>query len=144
LPRYALALLLAVGCGDAPTAPTTRSGPDPVPAPVDLAGAWRTSSAPDEGFDSAALDRAFEDAEAFQNLRALVVVRNGQLVREAYYGARAETPPSIFDRSRKRSLLCSSGSRRIKDCWISTTLSRPGYSTTLCDLSTSRSGSDTS
>lgn len=89
---YILALALAVGCADAPTAPTTPSGPDPVPAPVDLAGSWSTSTAADEGFDPAALDRAFEDAASVQNLRGLVVVRNGRLVREAYFGgARRDT-----------------------------------------------------
>jgi CubicO group peptidase (beta-lactamase class C family) len=92
LPVRVLALALAVACSDASTAPPTSSGPDPIPPPVDLSGAWSQSSAANEGFDAVALDRAFDDAANVQNIRALVVVRNGRLVREAYFGdARPDT-----------------------------------------------------
>lgn len=92
LPLRVLILALAVGCGDAPTPPRTLSGPDPVPPPVDLSGAWEVSSAAEEGFDAPALDRAFDDAGGVHNLRALVVIRNGRLVQDAYFGdARRDT-----------------------------------------------------
>jgi len=63
------------------------TGPDPVPPPVDLSRAWATSTAEAEGFDTQLLDEAFAAApKAIPNLRALVAVRNGRLVREAYFG----------------------------------------------------------
>ena len=78
------------GCGSeaSPSGPDEpRGGPDPVPPPVDLSSAWATSTAAAEGFDPDLLEAAFAGAhEAVPNLRALVVARNGRLVREAYFG----------------------------------------------------------
>ena len=81
---------LSAGCGAAaaPVAPPERpAGPDPVPPPVDLSVAWATSEPATQGFDPLLLDAAFAGAdEAAPNLRALLVVRNGRLVREEYFG----------------------------------------------------------
>ena len=86
----ALAAVAALaGCGgEAPTEPAEPvGGPDPVPAPVDLSAAWVMSTSEAQGFDTAALDAAFAGAdEAVPNLRSLLVIRNGRLVREAYFG----------------------------------------------------------
>lgn len=92
LPPGILGLALAFACSDASTLPTSPIGPDPIPPSVDLSRGWTRSSAADEGFDVATLDRAFDDAASVENLRALVVIRNGRLVREAYFGgARPDT-----------------------------------------------------
>ncbi|WP_423927044.1 serine hydrolase domain-containing protein [Candidatus Palauibacter sp.] len=78
------------GCGSeaSPSGPDEpRGGPDPVPPPVDISSAWATSTAAAQGFDPDLLEAAFAGAhEAVPNLRALVVARNGRLVREAYFG----------------------------------------------------------
>lgn len=78
--RFALLAFLAVfalaACRDA-AGPTLDT--------VDLSAPWRTSSPAGEGFDAPALDAAFGLAAGIENLRALVVVRNGRLVREAYF-----------------------------------------------------------
>ena len=84
------ALAGLAGCGD-PVAPAdpedSGAGPDPVPAPIDLSRAWETSTPEAEGFDPELLGSAFADAAgAVPNIRALVAVRNGRLVEEAYFG----------------------------------------------------------
>lgn len=94
-PRVAALLLLATvfACGDA-----TGPGADPGPAPfepIDLSLPWTTSTAEAEGFDTGGLDVALAEAATIENLRALVVVRNGKLVREAYFGP--ATPDSLYD-----------------------------------------------
>ncbi len=86
-----------VACSDGSTAltgpPGSPAGPDPVPPTVDLSAAWGVSTPSAEGFDTPALDLAFAGAStAVPNLRALIVVRNGRLVREQYFGeAHADT-----------------------------------------------------
>ena len=63
------------------------TGPDPVPAPVDLSRAWAASTPEAQGFDPESLGSAFAGApSAVPNIRALVTVRNGRLVEEAYFG----------------------------------------------------------
>jgi CubicO group peptidase (beta-lactamase class C family) len=62
-----------------------RDAAGPTLGPVDLSAPLAASSPAAEGFDAAALDAAFELAAGIENLRALVVVRNGRLVREAYF-----------------------------------------------------------
>ncbi|WP_419942914.1 serine hydrolase domain-containing protein [Candidatus Palauibacter sp.] len=87
---FAIGVAALAGCGEAaaPVAPPEPpEGPDPVPPPVDLSAAWATSTPAAQGFDTGALDAAFDDAdEAVPNLRSLIVVRNGRLVREEYFG----------------------------------------------------------
>ena len=79
-----------VACGDsvAPSDPGDLGiGPDPVSAPVDLSRAWAMSTPEAQGFDRDLLAAAFADAdEAVPNIRALLAVRNGRLVAEAYFG----------------------------------------------------------
>ncbi|WP_419162955.1 serine hydrolase domain-containing protein [Candidatus Palauibacter sp.] len=63
---------------------------------MDLSQVWATSTPAAEGFDGNLLEAAFADAdEAVPNLRALVAVRNGRLVEEAYFGGMH--PDSAFD-----------------------------------------------
>ncbi|WP_419934457.1 serine hydrolase domain-containing protein [Candidatus Palauibacter sp.] len=83
-----LAGLAACESGADPLGPGgPGNGPDPVPPPVDLSRVWATSTAAAQGFDPDLLKAAFAEAEgAVPNLRSLVVVRNGRLVREAYFG----------------------------------------------------------
>lgn len=78
---WPLAVLLVGACGDGPT------GARPTLDPVDLSGPWETSSPAAEQFDVGRLEAALAEAAALPNLRALVVVRNGRLVREAYFNA---------------------------------------------------------
>ncbi|MDE2664236.1 MAG: serine hydrolase [Gemmatimonadota bacterium] len=79
-----------VACGNPVTTPhpgDSGAGPDPVPPPVDLSRAWTKSTPGAEGFDPELLESAFANAaNAVPNIRALVAVRNGHLVEEAYYG----------------------------------------------------------
>ena len=103
-PRPLVAIAVGVaalaGCGEAtaPVAPPALpAGPDPVPPPVDLSAAWATSGPAAAGFDAGRLNAAFEQApSAAPNLLALVVVRHGRLVREAYFGGLAHAD-SAFD-----------------------------------------------
>lgn len=74
--------LAAAACGDS-------TGPAPAPRsldPVDLSGPWARSTPAAEGFAVDEVDAAFAEAPSIANLRALLVVRNGRLVREAYLG----------------------------------------------------------
>jgi len=83
-----LLALAPVACGSAegPSQPLASFGPDPVPEPVDLSAEWRRSTPAAEGFDTAALAAGFRGAaDEVDNLRALLVVRRGRLVREAYF-----------------------------------------------------------
>lgn len=86
-PQLMLLLLTLVACDDG-TAPTHA-------APTDLSAPWQESTPSAEGFDPAALDAAFAHAAGIENLRALVVVRNGRLVREAYFNGTARD--SVLD-----------------------------------------------
>ncbi len=81
-------MLAACDSAAAPVEPGDRgTGPDPVAPPVDLSRVWATSTAEAEGFDQELLEDAVADAEsAVPNIRALVAVRNGRLVQEAYFG----------------------------------------------------------
>ncbi len=81
-----VAAVLLAACGDA-------AGPSF--QPIDLASPWEISNPAAEGFDVAALDSAFSEAAGIENLRALVVVRNGRLVRDAYFHGTA--PDSFLD-----------------------------------------------
>ncbi len=77
------------GCSDASVVRPPR---DLATDPVDLSSPWEVSSAEAEGFDSRRLDAAFAEAALLENIRALLVVRNGRIVREAYFnGTTADT-----------------------------------------------------
>lgn len=90
-PRSRLATLLAMlvvplaaGC-DESTGVLVPAGPATLD-PVDLSGAWQVSTAAAEGFDVDAFEDVFREARSVQNLRALLVVRNGRLIRDEYFG----------------------------------------------------------
>lgn len=85
---FCAAALAACGDAAAPADPgDVGTGPDPVPAPIDLSRAWATSTPEAQGFDPELLGGAFADAaSAVPNIRALIAARNGRLVEEAYFG----------------------------------------------------------
>ena len=89
----ALAPLLVVflaGCDDGPAAPAGDG------LHLDLAAPWVASSPAQEGFDLALLADAVSRAEELDNLRALLVVRNGRLVTERYLrGTDRNTPLDV-------------------------------------------------
>jgi CubicO group peptidase (beta-lactamase class C family) len=74
-----LAALLAPACGDAPTAP----GPAGV---VDLSLPWESADAASLGMDAGKLEEAASRAAAIPRFRSLLVVRDGRLVLERYFG----------------------------------------------------------
>ena len=77
--------LAAVGCADAPLAPTTT-------APLDLAAPWETAGASEVGLDPFALRVAEARAASVDRMRSLLVVRHGRLAYEGYFhGADGES-----------------------------------------------------
>jgi CubicO group peptidase (beta-lactamase class C family) len=74
-----LAAVLAAGCGDTPTGP----GPADV---VDLTLPWETTQPAAVGVDARALDVAAARAQSIDRLRSLLVIRDGRVVLEKYYG----------------------------------------------------------
>jgi CubicO group peptidase (beta-lactamase class C family) len=87
----ALALLLTSGCGsEEPTAPE-----GPVSGPVDLSQPWSASTPSEEGIDPAGLAEAVDSAGDLGFVRALLVIRNGRLVQESYFGN--TTPSTVLE-----------------------------------------------
>ncbi|MGH7468324.1 MAG: serine hydrolase domain-containing protein [Longimicrobiales bacterium] len=82
-----LAPLILCACSDA-------AGPNRA-EPIDVAAPWVTSSASAQGFNENALNAAYARAATVENIRALVVLRNGRMVREAYFNG--ATTDSAFD-----------------------------------------------
>ncbi len=82
------AALFALGaCADATLAP----GPDGL-GDIDLARPWTTATVAGVGGSPAMVERGVDRASANHRMRSLLVVRNGQLVVEEYFGgARANT-----------------------------------------------------
>ena len=86
------ALLFLGACADGPTEP----GSNGLLEPIDLAQPWESGNAAAEGFDSESLNAAYGAAASLENIRALIVVRNGKLIREAYFNeTTAETPLDV-------------------------------------------------
>jgi len=88
--RLALSLALTgiAACGDGPAGPSPWED-------VDLAAPWRTVEPASLGVDAGALDRAAESAAALDRMRSLVVVREGRIVLERYFGGFG--PDSLAD-----------------------------------------------
>jgi CubicO group peptidase (beta-lactamase class C family) len=77
----ALASLVSLaGCGD-----STSVAPKQLP--VDLSQPWLVATPASQDVDSAALAAAYARGESTVGLRSLIVVRNGHLIGERYYGA---------------------------------------------------------
>ncbi len=71
--------LLALACGG--------SSPAAAPANIDIAREWVSATPQSQGVDEAALAGAYSGAlSASPGLQSLVVVRNGLLLREQYFG----------------------------------------------------------
>ncbi len=80
--RYAAAALALLGaCTDAPVGP----GPDPA-LDVDLALPWRTATVADVGGLPEMVSRGLDRARRNPRIRSLLVVRDGRLVVEEYFG----------------------------------------------------------
>jgi len=91
------ALLVAVGCGETPTAPTA-------PVRVDLSQAWMRASPGEVGMNAMGLLTASGDAAAIPRFRSLLVARHGRLVAEYYFNGVDST--TLFDvRSVTKSVL---------------------------------------
>ncbi len=91
-----LSALLLTACGGGGSIPT----PVTPPAPVELApvvwqpadsAEWPVSPAAAEGLSAAALDIAYQQGRNTSGLAALLVVKGGRLVGEAYYPESANT-----------------------------------------------------
>ena len=74
------AAALATGCG------AMRSGPPSTRVPGVVPSDWQTATPESQGIDPAALADVLRDGAQLPPLRSLLVVRNGVLVGERYYG----------------------------------------------------------
>ena len=87
----ALGVLLVAGCdSDDPTGPG-----DPGGNPTDLSQPWATSTPVEEGIDPTGLMAAVDSAESLGYVRSLLVLRNGRLVQEEYFGTASRS--TVFD-----------------------------------------------
>ena len=87
----ALTILLVAGCdGDDPTGPETPNGD-----PLDLSQPWVTSTPAEEGIDPGGLTVAVDSAGSLEFVRSLLVIRNGRLVQEEYFGSSSQS--TVFD-----------------------------------------------
>ena len=79
---------LALGaCGEATVVPGSGE-----PVEIDLSQPWATATVADAGGSVAMVERGLDRARANHRMRSLLVVRNGRLVVEEYFGgARANT-----------------------------------------------------
>ena len=75
---------LAAACSDGPTAPVDRPAPDV--APIDLSAPWVTASPSEVGLSGFAMSAVVEEAAAIPRFRSLLVVKDGKLVVEEYFG----------------------------------------------------------
>ena len=85
--RFA-ALIVAAGCGEAPTAPAA-------PVRIDLSQRWTRAGPAEVGMSATGLLGAAGDAAAIPRFRSLLVARHGRLVAEAYFGGADST--TLFD-----------------------------------------------
>jgi CubicO group peptidase (beta-lactamase class C family) len=74
-----VAATVTAACGDA----STDAGPEQV---VDLALPWKSADPATLGMDAGALDAAASAAQAIPRMRSLLVVRDGRLALERYFG----------------------------------------------------------
>jgi CubicO group peptidase (beta-lactamase class C family) len=84
-PIAALVLMLTLGCRGA-----TDASPA-FPVNTDLSGEWPTALPTEQGIDEARLQTAFNVASSEPHLKSLLIIRNGYLVSEKYFGADADT-----------------------------------------------------
>ena len=93
------ALLVAAGCGDAPTAPSS-------PVRVGLSSGWLRASPGEVGMRASALLGAADDASRIPRFKSLLVARHGRLVAEYYFGGTDSS--TLFDvRSVTKSVVCA-------------------------------------
>ncbi|HLB82222.1 MAG TPA: serine hydrolase domain-containing protein [Gemmatimonadales bacterium] len=107
--RGLVALLLAVGCRDAPMAPGApgaAGGIDSAPVRIDLSTAWVRANPSEVGMSPTGLESATNAAAAIPRFRSLLVARHGRLVAESYFGGADST--TLFDvRSVTKSIVCA-------------------------------------
>jgi CubicO group peptidase (beta-lactamase class C family) len=71
-------------------------------APLVLDDGWTASSPEEHGLDPARIGSCYQSAAALENIHSLLVVRDGELVSEAYFngaGASAATPTASVTKS---------------------------------------------
>lgn len=86
----ALGVILIAGCdNDGPTGPGNPGDA------TDLSQPWVTSTPAEEGIDPAGLTAAADSAESLGFVRSLLVLRNGRLVQEEYFGSASQS--TVFD-----------------------------------------------
>lgn len=73
----------------------TFAGPLVAPA-AETDGEWEVASSGSQGIDAAELEKALDAGQSIYPLRGLVVIRNGYLIAERYYGAAADSQLRIF------------------------------------------------
>ena len=86
-PVLALAIAAFAACGGAATGPVAP--PPPIPfSPVDLSAPWPEASPSQVGMDPASVNASVASASSIGRFRSLLVVKNGRLVVEEYFGDR--------------------------------------------------------
>jgi len=80
-----LAMLIAHGC-------STNTEESESYQPVALNDGWPISTPEEQGLDSRKLDEIYEDAQRFDHIYSLIIVRNGFLIAEKYFNGQG-----IFD-----------------------------------------------
>jgi len=73
-----LAMLIAHGC-------STNTEESESYQPVALNDGWPISTPEEQGLDSRKLDEIYEDAQRFDHIYSLIIVRNGFLIAEKYF-----------------------------------------------------------
>ncbi|MFV1986328.1 MAG: serine hydrolase domain-containing protein [Gemmatimonadota bacterium] len=85
LPAFPALLFALAACGDGPSGLAAPPSPAPVVS-VELVAPWAEASPAQVGMNAAALDNALSAAAAIPRLRSLLVVKDGKLVAEEYFG----------------------------------------------------------
>ncbi|MDH3733100.1 MAG: beta-lactamase family protein [Gemmatimonadota bacterium] len=91
---WGLALLVIGACADASTGPVGPTAPPPF-APIELSAPWVEATPAQVGMNAAVVNAAVGAASAIPRFRSLLVVKDGRLVVEEYFGGR--TRQSLHD-----------------------------------------------
>jgi CubicO group peptidase (beta-lactamase class C family) len=111
LPLVLVGAVLATACGDAAT------GPGPADT-LDLTQPWQSAEPVSLGADAAKLDAAAAQAAAVPRFRSLLVVRDGRLVLERYFGGAG--PDDLADiRSGTKSVVSTLVGIALEDGYLS-------------------------
>lgn len=84
---WVAALVVLAACGDSPTGPGATP-PPPSFAPIDVSAPWVEASPEQVGMDAGALDLVVAQAASVARFRSLLVVKDGKIITERYFGGR--------------------------------------------------------